>query len=358
MQEIKNTAFDSNGNSIHSTTDTYIYDPAKGFVFNNESVVDATYGVNNTVATKTTVLYGSSTVLTYSGANVPATLQTSLTPLTKTVEHTTGSDMYGNVTGETINNYTYSSTIGNFAWTSLVTAAYTYECHGFITSSNLITSVDANQASGKLNTAPPATLVNTTQTITDMRQATLSAQYCVGGAIQYFDAFGNAKYQITKDYNWISGAWQQTDAVYKQITSIDSTRGRVMGYSDVVDQFVNGSISIRTTDTVTLGYDNANRVTSMNDTSVSKDFATNGGVLNITSTMNKTNITYNSLNQATGWQEVSTSSDAPDKEVHETVSGVTYDIYGQMKDEAQSVTEQNRAGSRLRSIIPIPWQSM
>jgi parallel beta-helix repeat protein len=63
-----------------------------------------------------------------------------------------------------------------------------------------------------------------------------------------------------------------------------------------------------------------------------------GDSLAITYTMDRTLMTYNALNQMTAWREVTSSSDALDKETRSDVRGV-YDAAGQLARKIENVTE-------------------
>jgi len=60
-----------------------------------------------------------------------------------------------------------------------------------------------------------------------------------------------------------------------------------------MDEYVDGAATTRTTNTVTLGgYDPKNQYTNMTSGSTTIDIATNGATLNVSSTINRTGITY------------------------------------------------------------------
>ncbi|MDD3906408.1 MAG: hypothetical protein PHS46_07820, partial [Candidatus Omnitrophica bacterium] len=352
IQEIENTRIDFKGNVTNYTSDTYIYDSATGnFVFDTKTEVETSYNSRGIVTSTTAITYISASQFNYDASVSGLIDETSLTASTKTVEVSTAWDVRGNATAKTSNSYAWDpsqGSSGQFVWTQEVSGTYAYEYHGFVAYSDEVTYVATDMGSTIYLTRPSApNLTQTTHTIVDMTAASIASKYCESGKIQSFDAWGNAKYQITEDYNYVSGAWRQVDTAYKENTSFDA-RGRLTGYSERVNGYVDGTITTTTTNTVTLGvYDNKNRYTTIDSTSTEKDTATSGSVLTVTYTSKKTGITYNALNQMTAWTETSTSSDSPDKITISATSGVTYDIYGRMKYRFESVTEKSKTGTAL-----------
>ncbi|MDD3906470.1 MAG: hypothetical protein PHS46_08140, partial [Candidatus Omnitrophica bacterium] len=236
---------------------------------------------------------------------------------------------------------------GQFVWTQEVSGTYAYEYHGFVAYSDEVTYV-ANDRDSLISYEKPdeASLIILSRITTDMTQSSVSDK--ISGATQYFNIWGTALYEVTNEYADISGVLTLTSSGYRHNTSFDS-RGRIMGYSEVIDEYVDGAVASRTESVVTLGsYDNKNRYTTMTSHSVEESITSGvvDGALSLATDITRTNMTYDSLGQLTGYTEVLATSDAADKQIHSTVV-ISYDLYGRLAAKTEDIHEVNVSGASV-----------
>jgi len=305
FQRISNTGFGFRGSITEYIADRYyVKEDENIYLFDTQVIVETEHFGRLGATSKTTVtsyVTDGDAVLSQDGlffALMEVSGHEELLPLAKTVTSTTawGARDPKLATGQVMGKYGFNLEEGVYEWISEVASSYTYEFHGFITSSESITSV-AQDVYETVHLEKPVDVVKSHKVVSVMGEV--------------FDRFGNAESQTTTNYNWIigepDGSWQKMETL-NRINDLDlvDSNGRITYYEETVTSEADDVIT--TNEVEILSFDYKGRQRESETTSNRSGEENNILVLDETTWTNKVISEYDRFDRAISYVESSRSS--------------------------------------------------